>query len=56
MNVHLRKLDRETFADRPSAEIGYLHHFRLYGTRARFGASLTTHCVVQRVLFEVDFE
>ena len=31
VNVHPRKLDREIFADRPSAKIGSLENFRLYG-------------------------
>ena len=32
VNVHPRKLDREIFADRPSAKIGSLENFRLYGS------------------------
>ena len=31
-NVHPRKLDREIFADCPSAKIGSLENFQLYGT------------------------
>ena len=31
VNVHPRKLDCEIFADRPSAKIGSLENFRLYG-------------------------
>ena len=38
-NFHLRKLDHEIFEDGPSAKIGSLENFRLYGRCARVLAS-----------------